>query len=113
MEQRLLFLIRVSNLAYAALAGSPIKNARSGYKTGTFGGKDHAGKIFAVLVIMKIHTPWTCGLSQLPAHQPRGVLHVQVFTHLPQNPLDGRKILAKRTAHELSMAGPIVKRRPR
>src|SRR5438445_10317180 len=62
-------------------------------QTGAFGSQEQADKVFAVLIIVKPLVPRPRCLSQLPTHQPGGVLHVKILAHFPQ-PFDGRKVLA-------------------
>src|SRR5215831_2983215 len=80
---------------------------------GTLRCQKHAAKILAVVIRKKSGIPRPCRLRQFPARQPRCCLHVQVFAHLRQKPLDRRKVSTERGLEKPGAARPIVERRPR
>ena len=57
-------------------------------------------RVLAVLVVAQVLLPGAGRLCQAPAHEPGRVLHVQVASQLPQQPLDRRLVLAQCRRHE-------------
>src|SRR5260370_16391210 len=103
--------IRVANVANVSRWTDPIEDSVpagcrrpndphsppvSGTNHVALGGQKDAGKILAILITLEVFVPSPSCFRQLLAHDPRHVLHVEVFAHLPQKPPSRRKVLEGR-----------------
>ena len=112
-KERILLPVRVADVADAIRRADSVEHSCFGHESRTFGCQKDTSKVLAVLIILQRVVPRPCCLRQFPARQPSCRLHVEILAHLPQKPLDGRKVLPQRVMNETGVTGPIEEGCPR
>src|SRR5260370_785716 len=106
------FFGKASDIAQAVEAEGPVVDSRVRHKTDAVAGEQDTTKVFAIVVSQQADIPWSRGLGQLPADEPGSGLHIDVLSHLAQQPFHRRQITPESGWSKARAVRPVHEVRP-